>query len=306
MMAYINRNWYEHLVDQSRTDNIYTLIHGNLYPDWDPGHDLDFVVIRKKSLPANVFPRGIQKEHIAVTLSESDYCFPDSDYVLLDNEHLTAYLEAAKAMQIIEDHKGRQFIELIFSTKQDKKPEVFSKEPKIDIHSVTPENLPKPEDALFVAYELLKTHTDKRRALEFAMIAESFLDSNRVYVGAGPDVTLWNIKHKMIGYNIVAMVYAWNNRMVEAAALDSQYLFHPNVWDELEVTLSPYLEMLMAGDQVRYLKFIFKDLDFRNRFRAHYEAFVSLFLDDTYILTRPGEVVGIINRVNHSKRDYGL
>lgn len=67
-MAYVDRNWYEHLVDPSPNDYIYTLIHLNLRPDWDPGHDLDFVVVKKDNLPSHLFPKGIQTKQIATSL----------------------------------------------------------------------------------------------------------------------------------------------------------------------------------------------------------------------------------------------
>lgn len=304
-MAYEDRNWYEHLVDQSRTDHIYTLIHGYLQHDWDPGHDMDFVVIRKNHLPIGKFPNGIPPEHIAGCLSKEDYSFSEANYILLDNEHLTDYLETAKEMKIIEDGQRRQFIELVFERLPKEKHIQFDNEPDIDIETITPETLQKPEDALYVAYELLKLHKDKERALQYAKIGEDFLNNRKVFISEMPESGLWNIKHKMTGYNIVAMVYAWNGLIIEAAAVDNEYLFHPNIWDDLEETINPYLEMLMALERLEYLQFIFKDKIFRKRFLAHYEAFVSLFIDDTYELTLPREVVGIINRVNHSIENYG-
>lgn len=303
-MAYEDGDWYQHLVDQSRTDYIYTLIYCYLKPDWEPRHNLDFVVLQKDQLPPEKFPEGIPASHIALPIPKEKYSFPGDNYILLDNEHLTDYLEAAREMKIVEDKEGRQFIELVFKKKEKKQNAVFSIQPEIDIKTITPQTLPKQEDALYVAYELLRTHSDKKRALEYARIAEDFLDKRKVYINEMSEIGLLNIEHKMVGYNIVSMVYAWNGLISDAAIIDSQYLFHPNLWDRLEATIEPYLEMLMAMGETEYVKNIFKDTAFRKRFLAHYEAFVSLFISDVFPLTKQYEVFGIINRVNHSKEIY--
>jgi hypothetical protein len=62
--------------------------------------------------------------------------------------------------------------------------------------------------------------------------------------------------------------------------------------------------MLMIKRELDYVKYLFSDKGFRNHFLAHYEAFVSLFIDETFPLTRLHEVVGIINSVNNASSQY--
>ena len=108
------------------------------------------------------------------------------------------------------------------------------------------------------------------------------------------------LARQMMGYNIVAMVYAWNDRIDNAAAVDALYIFHPPLWDYLEDYINPYLEMLMVKKQKGYLHYLFNDQAFQKRFLSHYEAFISLFVDNTYPLTCIGEVVAIINRISNA------
>jgi len=62
--------------------------------------------------------------------------------------------------------------------------------------------------------------------------------------------------------------------------------------------------MLMIKKSLDYVQYLFSDKAFRKRFLAHYEAYVSLFVNDTYPLTRIHDVVGIINRVNNPIDGY--
>lgn len=114
-----NDDWYAHLVEQSRNDNIYSLIHNFLEPDWWPNHELDFVVVRRSQLPDHL--KNIPADHISKKLSQDQYCFPAGDYVLLDNYHLTEYLYFAKWAQFIEDAEGRDFIELRYDWTEEAK-----------------------------------------------------------------------------------------------------------------------------------------------------------------------------------------
>lgn len=118
------------------------------------------------------------------------------------------------------------------------------------------------------------------------------------------DASLFEMERIMLGYNVVAMVYAWNNKIDDAARVDNYYLRYPNVWELLENHIGTYLEMLTAKKQEDYLEFLFNDRDFRNRFLAHYEAYMSLLVNDRYELTNMHEVVGIINRVNNANKAY--
>ncbi|MBL7691445.1 MAG: hypothetical protein JNM41_07615 [Flavipsychrobacter sp.] len=305
-MARRRKDWYEHLVDQSANDGIYTLIHGYLPHNWEPGHELDMVVLRLGDLPAKL--GTIPGMHISQRLRKEDYCFPGDDYVLLDDFQLTPYLKAARRMQIVEDFEEREFIELLF-TNEPKEDIADDEEPQErrsipDYRTVTPATLDNKEDAIGIAYELLKNANERELALEYARMAETFLDGKGVIIGENIDKDLYEVIRIMLGYNVVAMVYAWNNKIEDAARIDEHYLRYPNVWDTLNDYINPYLEMLMAKKQADYLHFLFEDRDFRNKFLAHYEAYISLLVNDRYELTRMQEVVGIINRVNNALSAY--
>lgn len=129
-------------------------------------------------------------------------------------------------------------------------------------------------------------------------MGRSFLDQQLITVNENSIEALQQLARRMMGYNIVSMVYARNNQINKASEVDALYIHHPPMWDYLEDYIKPYLEILMAKKQVDYLKHLFNDKAFRKRFLAHYEAFVSLFVDDTYPLTLKGYVIGIINRIN--------
>jgi hypothetical protein len=160
------------------------------------------------------------------------------------------------------------------------------------------------EAALLKAYELLQKGIQKEEALQYAEIGEAFLDKQHIIINENSTEPLHQLARRMMGYNIVAMVYAWNNRVSDAAAIDALYIFYPPLWDYLEDHIPPYLEMLMVKGWEDYLHYLFKDKDFRKRFLSHYEAYVSLFVNGNYTLTCVGEVVGIINRVNKTSSVY--
>ncbi|MCW3124171.1 MAG: hypothetical protein JWQ38_3663 [Flavipsychrobacter sp.] len=306
MISRRKKDWYEHLVDQSATDHIYILIHGYLPHDWEPDHELDMVVLRTGDLPPKL--STIPDNHISLRLTKENYCFPGDDYVLLDDFQLTPYLEAARRMKIVEDFDEREYIELLFTNEpdeylaDDEEPQERRLIP--DYRTVTPALLENKEDAIGIAYELLRTANERELAYEYAKVAEAFLNSKGVIIGDDVDKDLYEVIRIMLGYNVVAMVYAWNDEIDEAAIIDDRYLRYPNVWDALKNYISPYLEMLMAKKQGDYLTFLFHDADFKNKFLAHYEAYISLFVDDSYELTRMQEVVGIINRINNALKTY--
>lgn len=307
-----NDDWYGHLVGQSRNDNIYTLIHHYLESDWSPNHDFDFVVVKQNQLPDKL--KEIPSKHISKKLSPSEYCFPDNDYVLLHNYQLTEYLYHAKWATIVQDFEGREFIELRYDWTDEAKhyynyPLAYygkyrptPKHEPLPIQSKAPES--DEEAALVLAYDLLQKGEQKEQALAYGEIGRSFLDQQLVTVNENSKDALHQLARHMMGYNIVAMVYAWNNQINKAAEVDALYMQYSPIWDYLEDYIKPYLEMLIVKKQVDYLKHLFTDKEFRNRFLAHYEAFVSLFIDDTYPLTLKGYVVDIINRVNNMSKTY--
>lgn len=308
-MASPNQDWYGHLVAQSKTNDIYTLIHTHLTPDWEPNHHLDFVVLRQNALPERL--RQVPAKHFSKKLPKAAYCFPGNDYVLLHNYHLTEYLHEAKWAAIIEDFEGRSFIELRFDwTKEAKEnwsqPPAYqlARPPKPEANTTeaqkqAPES--KEEMALIYAYQLLRDAGDKALALSYARTGKVFLDTQVIEVDDQSDLMLQKIERRMLGYNIIAMVAAWNNEWQLAAQADEQYLHHPAVWDKLDGQIRSYLELLMIKGNADYLDIIFTTPAFRQRFLAHYEAYISLFVNPDYPLTAMMEVVGIINRVNNDR-----
>lgn len=299
-MASANKNWYAHLVAQSRTDDIYDLLHNYLPLNWQPGHDLDFVAVRKTALPDHL--KNIPEKHLSKKLSQEEYCFPGDDYVLLHNYELTAYLYAAKWAKTIKDRAGREFIELRFDWTQEA---IDCLHDPPGYRHLKPCEIPLAprEDSLKAAYELLQKHSNKALALEHARIGKSFLDAQHVKVD-GVNDALRHLARRMTGYNIVAMVFVWNDKLNEAAAIDELYIFHPPLWDILSAHIKSYLEMLMAKRYQDYVGYLFEDMEFRQYFSSHYAAFVSLFLDDQSALPGGTEAAGIINRINNSFVHY--
>jgi hypothetical protein len=308
-MSLPNKNWYSHLVAQSRTNDIYNLIHMCLVPDWRQDHDLDFVVVHKNDLPEGL--KNIPANHISKKLKPEQYCFPGHDFVLLHNYQLTEYLYAAKWAKIIEDFEEREFILLCYQW-TDEAEYIRSHPPAYPFSHhfapPVPAGSPLPvtsEDyPLFMAYELLQSGTSRAQALEFAEQGKAFLDSQHITVSQDAGDSWQHLTRQMKGYNIVAMVYAWNDQINKAAAVDELYIHHPSIWQPLADWIKPYLEMLLVKKQEDYLQYLFADVQFRNYFLGHYEAFVSLFINEACELTCMGEVVGIINRVNNTSTNY--
>jgi hypothetical protein len=81
-------------VAQSRNDNIYTLHHSFLTPEWEPNHDLDFVAVWLSELSENL--KIGPADHLSKKLKKEAYCFPGNDYLLLHNYRLIEYLFYAK------------------------------------------------------------------------------------------------------------------------------------------------------------------------------------------------------------------
>lgn len=310
-MASPNEDWYSHLVAQSSNDNIYTLIHSFLTPDWEPNHELDFVTVRESGLPENL--KNVPANHLSKKLKREAYCFPGNDYLLLHNYQLTEYLFYAKWARTIEDFEGREFIELCYVWNQEAQaswdePPAYAKV-KSPYNKEIPEPLPpkdfnemdEKEKSLAYAYELLQEGKNREMALLYAIVGKEFLDMNRIIFNGQTDTVLQDIIRQMIGYNITAMVFAWNNQFNLAAKVDKNYIHNPVVWPYLEPYIIPYLEMLMVKKQVDYLIFLFSDAAFCERFFPHHDVFISLFVDDQYEIKNMQEFVKIINSVNNAQ-----
>lgn len=112
-MKYTPDSWYDWLVKQSKTDHIYSLIHNSLLLDLEINHDGDFVVLKKSTLPDDL--KNVPEENISKGDGFKKKNDDLSDYILLDNNYLTAYLEAATRMDVIKNSKLENFIELEFT-----------------------------------------------------------------------------------------------------------------------------------------------------------------------------------------------
>src|SRR5205823_8188450 len=96
MAKYQPDDWYQLLVDQSKTHHIYDLIHEGMNPHFNPTDLNGIVVIDPRDMPEN--PAVIPLDHVAKTATESN----QNGLILLKNNRLTDYLEKATAMQVYE------------------------------------------------------------------------------------------------------------------------------------------------------------------------------------------------------------
>jgi hypothetical protein len=299
-------DWYQLLVDQSKTDHIYDLIHGYLEPGWLPNHKLALCVTRLSRLPDALSPPAAW--HWSASLAPARYCFPEDDYMLLSNDYLGAYLEAARSLQYVTDDKGREFIELLYEPlSKPKKPRL---EDEKDIPGME-------DDPLVQCYERIHKGEDREEALVLAergyekiqqelagLQALPGSTQSAMAAHAGFDVVAGEKIRLAAGFNIAAIAFAWNGKYNRAADADKHYIHKPEVWDRLEEHIGIYLEMLMAKQQSDYLEWLFGDMAFRKRFMAHYEACVSLLIDPHYELTTGMAIVPIVNRVNNRFAAY--
>ncbi len=293
--------WFNYLENRSHPNGFYHLVYNGVPDDWQPHQNFDFVVLRTSAFSGDRFPKG----NISKTFPREEYCFPESDYVVLDKELLGVYMSIADKMTTITDAKGRNFIELIYYPPEPLPTARAKWDEYLDEYEERRgENIDPREVALIEAYELLKTGTDKERALACAKKWGDFLSNRRVDLSGDLDFDLNEIWHVAIGYNIVATVYAWNDDFDNAAIVDSYYIKYPNIWDILGEHISAYLTMLMAKKQKQYLEYLFRDPAFKESFLPHFEAYYSLLVDGNYPLTRMMEVVPIINSVNNFPKYY--
>ncbi len=108
-----NDNWHDTLVQQSKTDHIYSLIYGDLYPDFGgPNHDSDFVVVRESRMPS--YFRDVYVADVSGHMRGIAPPYGKKDYMVMRTDRLSNYLEAAKGMKEVYNDKGNNFIELIF------------------------------------------------------------------------------------------------------------------------------------------------------------------------------------------------
>ncbi|HEY8781174.1 MAG TPA: hypothetical protein VIM16_06140 [Mucilaginibacter sp.] len=278
-------DWYEWLVAQSRTNHIYDLIHGYLAHDFCPAGTYDFVLLSRDDLP-----------QIIHTVSGAYYNVSRRDakiinsikYVVISNNHLTEYLEAAWQMEAVEDEAGNSYIRLIF-TRPDNETEDEDDEPVANMAD-------HEDDVLKQCWDLVVAGTDRQLALTYALVGEAFLKTRQQELATGGGAA-GEVIRISIGFHIVSAAYAWNDRFTEAAKCDEQYILKPFLWSHMEKVIKPYLEMLMIKKQTEYLDYLFSHTAFRTHFYVHYETHMSI-KDPNFEWTRMREIVPILNRVD--------
>lgn len=291
-------HWYDWLVEQSRTDHIYDLIHNNLPHDFEPNHDGPFVVLRKKSLHPVL--AELPDMHRVKTKSK----FKHRDYLILHNDSLVEYLELATAMQEITDTEGNVYIELLFSWNSEKNSWYNQTEEKPLKHvekGILPEELIEEEDPLMLCWHLISKAENYSLALEYARKGEKVLDKKLKALSA-EDIA--GILHLQTGYNIVATAYIWNDVLPDAICADAHYIHNPMLWEHMEAVIKPYLELLIAKKQQAYLGYLFSDEKFRYYFLPHYEAYMAMLVSDKFEWTQGNEVIGIITKISNRLKGY--
>lgn len=300
MLKHNDDDWYQILVDQSRTDHIYDLIHEGLKHDFEPAEEAGFVLLNPRDMPPGV--STIPLSDIAKTATELN----EDGMLLLLNDRLTDYLEKAVALKVYEGLKG-EYALLVFKKPQDDRFYEDNEGEKADFVSGRyllnddPQGVADKDDSLMQAWTLISRGEHKELALELATKGHTYLDKKRLTFSEGPEFEYVRI---LFGYHIVSVAYAWNDHFEEAAITDSYYIRLTPFYKHLENILKPYLEMLIAKKQAGYLEYLFSIDDFKAHFLPHYEAYISLLVNPHYECSRMREMVPIINRVNNELRRY--
>ena len=284
-------DWYKWLVEQSRTDHIYDLIHGYLNPNLIFNHEGHVTIAIKKDLPEHLLP--LPEEHLPQHAHE----FFNDDYLLLHNDHLTEYLEAARALKITFDQAGNNFIELLFHY-----PEEAQYKPDETLEDIsTP--YPSPSQAtLRKAWQAI-VYGNKSTALEYAMRGRAMMNEEMEKMAKNDAVAyMKKALHYAYGYHIIATAYLLNDRFEKAFELENSFLKWGITSEEMAEQMKSYLVLLMVKKQSGHLHEIFEDAAFKRKFLAHYEAYISLLVNPHYRLTKKREVISIINLVNHHQR----
>jgi hypothetical protein len=291
-------NWYQVLVDQSKNDRIYDLIHNNIPGDLCTGDEAGFVVIDPRDMPGN--PTTIPMRHLAKTMTD----FNEGGLMLLKNNCLGIYLEAATSMAVYEGTE-HHYILLSFKPAE---PRYYDDEdededddqlPGIIIDPNNPEEIFDEEDSLMHCWALITKCRHKQLALELAVKGHDFLDKKRL-----TSTDAEGRVRTAIGYNIVSVAYAWNNCFDDAAITDSYYINNPELYPHMAEAIAPYIEMLIAKKQAAYLEHLFKNEALKQCFLPHYEAYISLLVNPNYECSRMRDMVPIINRVNNGLKQY--
>jgi hypothetical protein len=282
-------DWYEWLVQQSRTDHIYDLIHNYLSQDFSPVKG-DFVLVAFEDLPqilqtiTGAYYNASRRQVLVIEAEK---------YVVISNDHLTEYLETARQMKVVEDDQSNAYIRLLFTKPENED----SEEDDIEDHSTKIEA--HPDDVLKLCWDLIVAGKDKEQALYYALVGEAFLaDRQRELAQSGGAIS--EVIRVSIGFSIVSASYIWNDKVSDAAKCDENYLFKPYLWSHMDATIKGYLELLMIRKNIHYLDFLFGDLEFRKHFIVHYETHMSI-VNPNFEWSKMREIVPVLNRINNNK-----
>jgi hypothetical protein len=283
-------DWYKWLVQQSRTDHIYDLIHNYLSHDFSPV-DGNFVLLAFDDLPQilqiinGTYYNASRRQVLVIEAVK---------YIVISNDHLTEYLEAARQMKVVEDDQGNSYIRLLFTQPEYEDYEVVED----DIEGYSTKIAAHPEDVLKLCWDLIVAGRDKEQALYYALVGESFL-TDRQHELAQSGGALSEVIRVSIGFSIVSAAYIWNDKVSDAAKCDENYLFKPYLWSHMEATINGYLELLMIRKNFDYLDFLFCNLEFRKHFIVHYETYMSI-VNPNFEWTKMKEIVPVLNRINNN------
>jgi hypothetical protein len=283
-------DWYAWLVKQSRRNHIYDLIHNYLTQDFNPA-DGDFILLAFEDLPQILqlitgAYYNASRRHVLI--------IDNIKYVAISNNHLTEYLEATQQMKVVEDIDGNSYIRLIFTQPEFEQVNDIDEDEyqldKIEAH---------PDDVLKLCWDLIVAGKDKQQALYYALVGESFLiDRQRELTQSGGAIA--EVIRVSIGFKIVAAAYTWNDRFIDAARCDENYLLKPFLWTHIQAAIKGYLELLIIKNQVEYLDLLFSHLDFRKFFIVHYETHMSI-VNPNFEWTKMREIVPVLNRINNDR-----
>nr|WP_294897173.1 hypothetical protein [uncultured Pedobacter sp.] len=291
-------NWYQLLVNQSKTDHVYDLIHNGLSFDFNPQDPEGFVIIYPPNLPKHLQP--LNPNHV---VQNPKYIEPR--FAMLKNDYLTPYLEAGTEFEVMEQlrynyaflnfplplKKERQFTE-DDEEEDDNQPILSNKQP---------EQIFEDDDPLLYCYELIKKAENRELALALAQEGQQVLENKIAQIN--PESQLQELLRICTGFNILAIAYAWNNKMDEAKICDSYYIHNP-MFNFMHYVIAPYLEILIVKKQTAYLHTLFANQAFKKSYLPHYEAFISLLENPHYECQKMNEMIPIINRVNNVMQQF--
>ncbi len=283
-------DYYQVLVDQSKTDHIYTLIHNGLSHDFIPKDPDGFVLVNPNELVDILKP--FNQKHVVKEIS-----IRNKKYVMLKNRALTNYLEAGFKFEEVESKPHRYALLHFFPTKKDLAIQ------RTNLKRYAQENLRaqlfEEDKQLLTCWHYIVKRIYKRRALNLARKGHIYLDARRKTTSNKNEI----IKIST-GYNILSIAYSWNNCFKEAAITDAYYIFNKKLYPYMQMVISPYLEMLIAKKQYNYLQALFENADLKRYFLAHYEAYISLAVNPHYRCKKMNEMIDIINRINNYMQAY--